>query len=73
MQKVIGNVHVHMPYHLLPKYLKMILQNKLNLEIYFHHWILDGMDQSRCMETAKILEAAGLKITFHAPFMDLDF
>ena len=71
MQKVIGNVHVHMPYHLLPKYLKMILRNKLNLEIYFHHRILDRLDKSRCMNTANILASAGLKITFHAPFVDL--
>jgi len=71
MQKHISNVHVHMPYSLLPKYLKIILQNKLNLEIYFHHQILNRLDKSRCMETAKILESEGLKITFHAPFVDL--
>jgi sugar phosphate isomerase/epimerase len=60
-----------MPYHLLPEYLEMILQRKLNLEIYFHHWALQNMDKSQCIERAKILSDAGLKITFHAPFMDL--
>ena len=29
MQDIISKVHAHMPYHLLPKYLEMILQQKL--------------------------------------------
>jgi sugar phosphate isomerase/epimerase len=71
MQDIISKVHVHMPFHLLPEYQKMILQNKLNLEIYFHQGALQSMHKSRCRETAKILADAGLKINFHAPFMDL--
>jgi sugar phosphate isomerase/epimerase len=71
MQDIVSLVHAHMPYHLLPKYQEMILQQKLNLEIYFHHWALQNLDKSKCIETAKILTEAGLKITFHAPFMDL--
>ncbi|MEN6423633.1 MAG: sugar phosphate isomerase/epimerase family protein [Smithella sp.] len=71
MQSIISKVHAHMPYHLLPEYLEMILRNKLNLEIYFHHWALQNMDRPRCRETAKILADAGLKINFHAPFIDL--
>jgi len=71
MQDIVSKVHVHMPYHLLPKYLEMILQQKLNLEIYFSHYSLQILDKTKCMETAKLLADAGLKITFHAPFMDL--
>lgn len=71
MQSIIRKVHAHMPYHLLPKHLEMILQRKLNLEIYFHHWALQSLDKAKCIETAKILADAGLEITFHAPFMDL--
>ena len=71
MLNIIRKVHAHMPYHLLPKHMKMILQRKLNLEIYFHHWALQSLDKAKCIETAKILADAGLKITFHAPFMDL--
>ena len=71
MQDVVSKVHAHMPYHLLPKYLDMILRRNLNLEIYFHHWVLQDLDKSKCIETAKILIDKGLKITFHAPFMDL--
>jgi len=71
MQDIVNKVHAHMPYHLLPKHLEMILQKKLNLEIYFHHWVLDKLDNTKCLETAQILADAGLKVTFHAPFMDL--
>jgi sugar phosphate isomerase/epimerase len=71
MQDIISKVHAHMPYHLLPKYLEMILQKKLNLEIYFSHYSLQNLDKTKCSETAELLANAGLKITFHAPFMDL--
>lgn len=71
MCDIVSCVHAHMPYHLLPKHLEMILQRKLNLEIYFHHWVLNDLDDAKCAETAKMLADAGLKITFHAPFMDL--
>lgn len=71
MQDIVSCVHVHMPYHLLSKYSEMILKRKLNLEIYFHHWVLESLNTSECRETAKMLIDAGLKMTFHAPFMDL--
>lgn len=71
MPSVTSKVHAHMPYHFLPKYRDMILRHGLNLEIYFNHWTLQSLDKSQCIETAKILAGAGLKITFHAPFMDL--
>ena len=71
MQDIVSKVHVHMPFHLLPKYLEVILQKKLNLEIYFSHYALQNLEKTKCIETAKILTGAGLKITFHAPFMDL--
>ena len=71
MQNVLKRIHAHMPYHLLPTYLEMIVQNKLNLEIYFSHYVLQNMDKKKCAEAAKILADTGLKVTFHAPFMDL--
>ena len=71
MQDILSKVHAHMPYHLLPKYLEMILQKKLNLEIYFSHYSLQNLDKTKCIETEKLFAGAGLKVTFHAPFMDL--
>ena len=71
MQDILKKVHVHMPFHLLPEYLDMVLQRKLNLEIYFSHYALNNLDKKKSIETAKRIAGAGLKITFHAPFMDL--
>ncbi len=71
MQDIINKIHGHMPYHRLPEYQEMILRQCVNLEIYFNHLDLQNLDESRCRETAKILADAGLKINFHAPFMDL--
>jgi sugar phosphate isomerase/epimerase len=71
MQDIVKRVHAHMPYHLLPEYLEMIVQQRLNLEIYFSHYVLQNLDKRKCAEDAKILAEAGLKVTFHAPFMDL--
>ncbi|HON58319.1 MAG TPA: sugar phosphate isomerase/epimerase family protein [Smithella sp.] len=71
MRHIVNQVHAHMPYHLLPRHLERILQEKLNLEIYFHHWALESLDKQQCLDMAKRLQDAGLKITFHAPFIDL--
>lgn len=71
MQDIIKKVHAHMPYHLLPRYLPMILEQRLNLEIYFNHHALEALDRNECRETAAKLSDAGLKLTFHAPFVDL--
>lgn len=71
MPDILRRVHAHMPYDLLPRYLAMILEKKLNLEIYFSHYALQALDQKKCIETAHKLKDAGLQVNFHAPFMDL--
>jgi len=53
MQEIISKVHAHMPYHLLPRYLESVLQQKLNLEIYFHHWVLEDLDKIKCLENGQ--------------------
>ena len=71
MLNILRRVHTHMPYHLLPQYLPMILEKKLNLEIYFSHSALESLDKNSCIKTARTLKDAGLQVTFHAPFVDL--
>ena len=68
---IFRSVHAHMPYHLLPQYLPMILEKKLNLEIYFSHYSLESLDKDKCIKIAQTLREAGSKVTFHAPFIDL--
>jgi len=71
MLEILRKVHAHMPYPLLSKYMPMILEKKLNLEIYFSHYALQSLDNNECRQNAAKLKGAGLKVTFHAPFMDL--
>jgi len=71
MPDVIRKVHIHMPYPFLRQHLPMVLEKKLNPEIYFSHLALQSLDRNECAETARRLGDAGLKVTFHAPFMDL--
>jgi sugar phosphate isomerase/epimerase len=71
MQEILKKVHVHMPFDLFPAYRKLILKEKLNLEIYFSHSALTELDMVKCRQTAELLGDAGIKVTFHAPFMDL--
>ncbi len=71
MLDIIKKVHAHMPYHLLSRHLPMILEKKLNLEIYFSRDALQALDKNECRENAAKLKDAGLKVTFHAPFVDL--
>lgn len=71
MLDIIKRVHAHMPYHLLPGYLPMILEKKLNLEIYLNHHTLRSLDKNECHQTAAKIQDAGLKVTFHGPFVDL--
>lgn len=71
MPDILRRVHAHMPYQLLPGYLPVILEKKLNPEIYFSHYVLNELDKNKCVQIARTLQDAGLKVTFHAPFMDL--
>jgi sugar phosphate isomerase/epimerase len=71
MQEIFKKVHVHMPFELIPEYRKLILKEKMNLEIYFSHSALTGLDRMKSRQTADFLDDAGIKVTFHAPFMDL--
>lgn len=71
MQNILEKVHVHLPFHYLPQFQEVVLQKKMNLEIYFSHRDLDKLDNAQCRQTADLLTDSGLKVTLHAPFMDL--
>jgi sugar phosphate isomerase/epimerase len=71
MQDILKKVHIHMPFDLLPQFQEMLLQKKMNLEIYFSHTTLNKLDITDCRQTAKLFIDAGIKVNFHAPFMDL--
>ncbi|MBZ0157171.1 MAG: sugar phosphate isomerase/epimerase [Alphaproteobacteria bacterium] len=62
--------HVHVPYDRIGEHLSFILDNRLNLEIYFNAASLDAMDLSSLKRLKETL-SYGPSLSFHAPFMDL--
>lgn len=63
-------VHAHVPFNKIKEHLPLILERRLNLEIYFGSAVLDRLAAADLEEAARLLEHRPA-LTFHAPFMDL--
>lgn len=62
--------HVHVPYEKIGDHLQFILQNRLNLELYFSSVSLDSMGTASLQRLKEDFSYAP-SLSFHAPFMDL--
>ncbi len=72
MSEIIKKVQVHIPFRLLTtETLHVVIRKRINPEISFNFTDLETVPETVYSEVAKQLEAAGLRVTFHAPFMDL--
>ncbi len=73
MQELLNNIQVHIPLRLLlqREHRQLVLDRRINPEISFDAFALDNLQKPAFLEVAKQLAGAGLKVTFHAPFMDL--
>jgi sugar phosphate isomerase/epimerase len=61
-----------MPFHLLKeRHLPMVLRERINPEISFNHVTLERYGKNDFRAVAEELRAADLRVTFHAPFLDL--
>ncbi len=62
--------HIHVPYENIGDHIQFILDNKLNLEIYFNAETLDSLstDSVRALRATLAYKPS---LSFHAPFMDL--
>lgn len=69
---ILKKVQVHIPFHFLyEQYLPRVLQYGMNPEISFNSDTLDTCREADYRYVADKLRDAGLRVTFHAPFMDL--
>jgi len=69
---ILKEVQVHIPFHFLSEqYLPRVLQYGMNPEISFNSHTLDTYREDDYRRVADKLGDAGLRVTFHAPFMDL--
>ena len=72
MHEILKNVQVHIPFHILQKrLLPRVIKEGINPEISFNYVTLDHYRNEEYVEIADKLLDAGLRVTFHAPFMDL--
>lgn len=65
-------LHAHVPYLRLPENMEYILQGRINPEIYFSSEALDDLTCGDLSAYAGQLRNAGLNVTIHAVFLDLN-
>ncbi len=72
MSEILKYLQVHIPFRmLLDDFLDTVLTKGIQPEIGFDYAILDSVGKPECRKVADRLSDAGLRVTFHAPFMDL--
>lgn len=72
MREILKCLQVHVPFRmLLDEFLDTVLTEGIQPEIGFDYAILDSVGRQECRKVADRLSDAGLRVTFHAPFMDL--
>ncbi|MFB3925899.1 MAG: sugar phosphate isomerase/epimerase family protein [Syntrophales bacterium] len=72
MYDILKKIQVHIPFHkLYEKHLPLILKEGINPEISFNGHALDHFREKDFLHVGESLMRAGLRVTLHAPFMDL--
>ncbi|HQB37861.1 MAG TPA: sugar phosphate isomerase/epimerase family protein [Deltaproteobacteria bacterium] len=65
-------LHATVPCLRLSAYLELLVERRINPEIYFSAEALECCDHSVLKQQAALLREAGLSVTLHAPHMDLN-
>lgn len=72
MREILRKVHVNCPFQdLFHKHLEKFLEWGINPEIGFNCAALDDFTEADFIAVAAKIRSAGLRVTMHAPFMDL--
>ena len=72
MREILRKVHVNCPFQdLFHKHLEKFLEWGINPEIGFNCAALDDFTEVDFIAVAAKIRSAGLRVTMHAPFMDL--
>ncbi|KAB0665054.1 sugar phosphate isomerase/epimerase [Oryzomonas japonica] len=67
-----NKIHAHVPYPQLSENLAYLVERRINPEIYLPAEALDRMVWEELGVQAQTLHSAGLAVTIHSPFMDLN-
>jgi len=71
LQDIIHLMHVNVPWRMMPGYMDLITNHRMNVEIGFEARDLDGIGYPEIKGCAAQLRNKGCKISLHAPFWDL--
>jgi sugar phosphate isomerase/epimerase len=69
--EILAQVHVNLPWKLLPDYLEMVLELRINVEIGLEAEQLDRVSRPHFHSVADKLHQRGCRNTLHGPFWDL--
>jgi sugar phosphate isomerase/epimerase len=72
MLRLLSQVHVNMPWRILPQHLLTVLTLKMNVEIGFEAQELDSLTPREFSSVAERLQNRGCRITLHGPFWGLE-
>ncbi|MCX7965393.1 MAG: sugar phosphate isomerase/epimerase [Syntrophorhabdaceae bacterium] len=64
-------VFINIPYRMVSKNIKKIMELEVGVEIYTENNLLDDLSLNEVKELGKVLTECGVEATVHAPFMDL--
>ena len=67
-----SQAYAHIPYPYLQKNLPLVIERRINPELFFSGEILDCLNSEELTAIAAELAGNGLSTTIHAPFMDLN-
>ena len=65
------SIYAHIPFRKLNRYFDSIEKNNINVELYISADDLDSTSSDQFKEWGSSFRDKGIKLTFHAPFMDL--
>lgn len=71
MRPVLDRVHVNMPWKYLPRYLDLVLENGINVEIGFEAEEMENTPVADIAAAFGLFSERGCRATIHGPFFDL--
>lgn len=71
VKQILKTVHINMPWRYIPRYLPIVLEMGLNIEIAFEAEHLDNGFFRDFEVVSEKLQGAGCRVSLHGPFWDL--
>lgn len=65
------SIYAHIPFRKLNRYFESIVKSNINIELYVSAYDLDNTSTDQFKEWGDIFQDKSVKLTIHAPFMDL--